>query len=364
MNSKIKETVDKALEGNGLEREETVSLFEVAPFTEESAYIQLAARKLNSRINQNRAEIHFHIGIDLGRCPHNCQWCSFAAVNKVFPRASKMPIEEIIRRAKKAEEDGVNAIYLVTTGSYRTKRLIETIRELRPHLKKETILVANADDFSLEEAYALKDAGLNGVYHAIRFREGIESSIPVEKRIATMKAVHEAGLTLGTCVEPVGVEHTTAELVAMTTIAKEIGAVFTGTMRRIPIPDTEIGERGMLPEFRMAQINAVIRLATPQVITGVCWHEPSILGPLVGANLMWAETGSSPRDTNEDCEETRGYNVNEVRQMYWEAGWDVLEGPSRIWSSKASSQRALDESDSLYAVKIMEELYQKEKVHF
>ena len=48
-----------------------------------------------------------------------------------------MPIEEIIRRAKKTEEDGANAIYLVTTGSYRTKRLIETIRELRPHLKKK-----------------------------------------------------------------------------------------------------------------------------------------------------------------------------------------------------------------------------------
>lgn len=364
MNSKIKEIADKALEGKGLEKEETAILFEIPPFTEEAAYIQLAARKLNSKINNNTAEIHVHIGINLGPCANNCKWCSFAAVNKVFPHAYIMPIEEIVRRAKKAEEEGANAIYLVTTGSYRTKRLIENIKELRSHLKKETVLVANADDFSLEEAYAMKEAGLNGVYHAVRFRESIESLIPVEKRIATMQAAHRAGLTLGTCVEPVGVEHATQELVAMTIIAREVGAAFTGTMRRIPIPDTEIGQRGMMPEFRMAQINAVIRLATPEVITGVCWHEPSILGPLVGANLMWAETGSSPRDTNEDCEETRGYSVNEVRQMYWEAGWDVLEGPSIIWNPKATSQRALDENDPLYAPKVIEELYRKHKVHF
>jgi len=49
---------------------------------------------------------------------------------------------------------------------------------------------------------------------------------------------------------------------------------------------------------------------------------------------MWTETGSSPRDIHEDCESTRGYSVAKIRRMYWEAGWEVLKGPSRIWNSR------------------------------
>ncbi len=334
INATITSIVDKAAAGELLAENDMASLFEISPLTPESAYIQVAARQISARINNNQAEIHCHVGINLGLCGHNCKWCSFAAVNKVFPKASTLPVEEIVKRCKKFEEDGANAIYLVSTGTYPFKRLLETIQEVRSNLAPATVLIANADDFSLEEAQAFKDAGLNGVYHAVRFREGIESSIPVEKRYATMRAAHSVGLALGTCVEPVGPEHSTGELVKATLIARECGAVFSGTMRRIPIPGTEIGQRGMLNEARMAHIHAVIRLSTQHDMLGMCWHEPSIVGPMIGANLMWAETGSSPRDINEDCEATRGHSVADLRTMYWEAGWEVLNGPSRIWNSK------------------------------
>jgi biotin synthase len=333
INTLVESIVDKALAGELLNKDEIASLFRIAPLTAESSYIQSAARQISSRINNNLSEIHCHVGVNLGPCAHNCKWCSFASVNKVFPKASTLSIEDIITRCTKFEKDGVNAIYLVTTGMYPCKRLVETVQEVRRKLDPATILIANADDFSLEEAHALKDAGLNGVYHAVRFREGIESSIPVEKRFATMRNAHEVGLTLGTCVEPVGPEHSVEELVDATVIARECDAVFSGTMRRIPIPDTEIGKRGMLTEAQMAHIHAVIRLSTQHKMLGMCWHEPSIVGPLIGANLMWAETGSSPRDIHEDCEATRGHSVADLRKMYWEAGWQVLDGPSRIWNS-------------------------------
>ncbi len=334
LDTRVERIVNRALAGELLNRNEMAVLFEIAPFTPESSYIETAARQLSSRLTDNTAEVHCHVGINLGNCAHNCKWCSFAAVNKIFQKAVILPMEEVIHKCKKMEEDGANAIYLVTTGMYPCKRLVETVREVRKHLAPDTVLIANADDFNLEEAYQLKNAGLNGVYHAIRFREGIESSIPVEKRFATMRAAHEAGLALGTCVEPVGPEHSTEELVNATIIARECGAVFSGTMRRIPIPNTEIGARGMLNEARLAHINAVVRLSTQHEMIGTCWHEPSTAGPMVGANLMWAETGSSPRDTHEDCENTRGKSVADLKKMYWEAGWEVLQGPSRIWTNK------------------------------
>ncbi|GEA15212.1 radical SAM protein [Moorella sp. E308F] len=327
--------VDKAKSGEFLDREEMAALFDIAPFTAESAYIQHAAREISSKVSSNTAEVHAHVGINVGPCVRNCKWCSFAAVNKVFAQAGVMPIEEIVRRCRKMEQNGANAIYLVATGTFPFGRLLEIIQEVRRNLSPDTVLIGNIDDFTLKEAYALRDAGLNGVYHAVRLREGIESSIPVEKRLATMRAAREAGLALGTCVEPVGPEHTTGELVEATIIARECGAVYSGCMRRIAVPDTEVGKRGMINEARQAHILAAIRLSTQHEMIGMCWHEPSVVGPLAGVNIMWAETGSSPRDTHEDCERTRGRTVAEVRRIYWEAGWKVLDGPSLIWKSGA-----------------------------
>lgn len=334
INPKVEEIVGKAVSGKILNREEMTFLLEINHHSEESLYMQAASKSLSMRLSNNLAEVHSHVGVNLGPCGHNCKWCSFAAVNKVFPKAASLTNEETIEKCLKFENDGANAIYLVTTGTYSIKRLINTVAEVRKNLKADTILIANADDFNLDQAKQLKDAGLNGAYHAIRFREGIESSIPVPKRFATFEAIHKAGLTLGTCVEPIGPEHSNQEIVDATILAREIGANFSGLMKRIAIPNTEIGDRGMVEEPRLPHILAVIRLATQHDMIGMCWHEPSLAGPLAGANLMWAEAGSSPRDTHADCEHTRGKSVAEIRKLYEAAGWEVLKGPSRIWTSK------------------------------
>ena len=42
--------------------------------------------------------------------------------------------------------------------------------------------------------------------------EGVDTKIPVEKRVKTFDHLREAGLSLQTCVEPIGPEHTVDEL--------------------------------------------------------------------------------------------------------------------------------------------------------
>ncbi|MCQ4882310.1 radical SAM protein, partial [Alistipes onderdonkii] len=67
-------------------------------------------------------------------------------------------------------------------------------------------LLVNTDDMQLDQCRQLKAAGANGAYHAVRMREGEDTEIPVEKRFETFANLREAGLTLSTCVEPVGPE--------------------------------------------------------------------------------------------------------------------------------------------------------------
>lgn len=84
----------------------------------------------------------------------------------------------------------------------------------------------------------------------------------------------------------------------------------------------------------MAHILAVVRLALGYDIPGNCTHEPNVIGCAAGANLLWAEVGSNPRDTHQETQQARGMNVLQCRNVLKEAHWDVLDGPSVFYSGK------------------------------
>jgi biotin synthase len=154
----------------------------------------------------------------------------------------------------------------------------------------------------------------------------------VEKRIETFRNAKEAGLSLGTCVEPVGTEHSIEELVEKTVITREAQPVYSGSARRIPIAGTEMATFGIVSEARMAHILAVVRLALSCDVAGNCTHEPNVIGAAAGANLLWAEAGSNPRDTEKNTESRRGMTVRDCIRILEEAEWKVLQGPSRFYA--------------------------------
>jgi len=109
--------------------------------------------------------------------------------------------------ARQAEAEGANAVYLMITADYPLSRYLEVATEIRRSLRPETPLVANVGDFTLPQAQRLKQVGFVGIYHAVRLGEGRDTSIPVERRLQTMLHAREAGLLVGTCLEPIGPEH-------------------------------------------------------------------------------------------------------------------------------------------------------------
>jgi len=329
----VKNVIDRALSGDILKEEEIALLFEVPLFTYDSALIQSAARHMCEEASNRLAEVHAQVGLDIARCPRNCRFCSFAACNEVFAESVELPVEEIVDRTRDFENDGANAIYLMATSRYHFEKFIEVAQEVRKSLKPDTILVANIDDFSEKQAMQLKDTGFSGVYHAVRLGEGRDTTIPVAKRLQTFKNAKEAGLLLGTCVEPIGPEHSIHELVEKTIITREANPIFSGAMRRIPIPNTELARYGTVTEARMAHILSVVRLALGCTVPGNCTHEPNVIGVAAGANVIWAETGSNPRDVEKETEGKRGMSVQQCRQIFKEAEWDVLKGPSRFFST-------------------------------
>lgn len=325
----VSDIIARALDDHELSSEQLAALFETPLFTKESALILAAGRHKAEQATAGKAEVHAQVGVNIARCPRNCKFCSFAACNELFEQESELSPEDIVAAALRAEAAGANAVYLMITANYPFGKFVEIGAEVRRALRPETPLVGNLGDFSLKQAHRLKDAGFAGVYHAVRMGEGRDTDIPVQRRLETFANVHEAGLFLGNCVEPVGPEHTTGELIEKTLIARAANPIFCGSARRILLPGTELATLGTVSKARMAQLIAVVRLAMPRSVFGNCTHEPDVYGAAAGASLLWAEAGSNPRDTKTETEGQHGMTTPDCRECLWEAGWNVLDGPSQ-----------------------------------
>jgi biotin synthase len=332
----VRDILKKSSAERPLEHEEIAALFRVPLFSDESAMILAASRRKSEAASKGLAEVHAQVGLNIAPCPKNCAFCAFAAGNGVFKVRTDISVDEAVEKAKQFERDGANAIFVMTTADYPFEKFIEVSQEIRRSLDPATVLVANIGDFAGKQAKRLRETGFSGIYHAVRLGEGRDTTISVEKRLATFKHAREAGLVLGTCVEPVGPEHTVEELVEKTIFTREAGPVYSGAARRISIPGTWMAEHGMVSEARMAHILAVVRLALGSNIPGNCTHEPNVIGAAAGANLFWAETGSNPRDTAAETQGKRGMTVRDCVRVLEEAEWKVLKGPSRFYGTSDS----------------------------
>lgn len=327
----ITDLITKASNDERLTHAEIVSLLALAPSSVDSYRLLAASRELSAKVCDSQAEVHAQFAVNLAPCPKNCMFCSFAVKNGIFKGSSKISPEDAVAAALTFEQNGANAIYLMATASFDLAEFCDYGREVRSKLKPESRLIANVGDQNHVGAQQLKDAGFDGVYHALRLREGSDSEIAPDLRLQSIRAFKEVGLTVGTCVEPVGPEHTNEELADLILFTAAHQPAFSGAARRITIPGTVLAERGMISELRMAQIVAVTRLAVPHSVKGNCTHEPCGIGALAGANLFWAETGANPRDIKEKTEEGRGHTVDACRTIFKEADWQTLDGPSAFF---------------------------------
>lgn len=328
----IDELLSRSRDGGSFNRAELAAMLSFPAESAESFRIMAEAGRISRELSGGQGEVHAQFALNLAPCPCYCAFCSFAAKNGIFHEETRLSPETAIAHARQFEQDGANAIYVMTTAQYPFELFLEMSREIRRTLKNETVLIANVGDQSVDRARQIGAAGYQGVYHALRLREGIDTSLPSEGRKTSIRNFQEAGLVVGTCVEPVGPEHSNEELADAILYCGSFNPAFSGAARRIAIPGTEMATRGMISELRMAQIVAVTRLGTPRSVLGNCTHEPCTPGAMAGANLFWAEVGANPRDVKEKTEEGRGESVASCRKLYTESGWQTREGASRYFT--------------------------------
>lgn len=332
VNTKIESIVSKVYDGDYPTAEEIRLLLNVKSHSIDAGFIISSADNLNRLASNDKAEVHAQIGINCAPCSRNCSFCAFALKNNVFKESIEISIEDAVLMAHNAEKEGANALFIMATGDYLFKKFIEISNEIRSQIKPDTVMIANIGDFNYNEGKELKDAGYTGIYHAVRMGEGKVTNIAPETRLKTVQAARESDLLIGTCVEPIGPEHEVDEIVEKIIIGREMRPCYSGAMRRINIPGSEMEKYGMLIEYRMAFIVAVVRLSMGRNLMANCTHEPNLLGAATGANLFWAEVGTNPRDTEKETSEGRGLDVFSCKKMFLETDYDLVQGASIFYS--------------------------------
>jgi biotin synthase len=318
--------VFRAQEGTAPTKADCLFLLDLPEDSIEAGFLKIAADAISREKFGNQGIILGQIGVETSPCPGGCKFCSFGEDNTNFPKY-QMPDDEILRRAAEFTGRGdLFALFLMTMHEFNFEHLLRVVTMLKKVVQEQVQIVVNIGDFDRVKADELRDAGVRGAYHVLRLREGIDTKLNPEARGATMQIIRDAGLDFYYCCEPIGPEHTTKELVDQIFVGIEIGCFQHAAMRRVYVPSSPLAHFGQITERRLAQVVAVVSLATVEVkeTQSIAVHEPNLLGLVAGANTVYAETGANPRDTAIDTTGHRGLDMSACRKMLYEAGFASL----------------------------------------
>lgn len=323
---KLDRILKRALQGHAPSEEECLYLLKLPSESLEASMLMATADAVSRRRFGNNAILLGQIGLDTAACPGNCRFCVFGKDHTSMP-SSKLSFDEIRRRTHAFADVGdLFALFLMTMHEFDLDRLCEIIGMVRRDLPSHTQIVMNVGDCEAEQARQLKAAGVNGAYHVCRLREGTDTDLDPQTRKKTFRVIKDAGLDFYYCCEPIGPEHSAEELVEQMFLGIEYGCFQHAAMRRVYVPGVPLSRNGQITERRLAQIVAVVALATlgcPET-RNIAVHEPNLLGLAAGANAVYAESGANPRDTDLDTATHRGLDMAACRKMLYEAGFAKL----------------------------------------
>ncbi len=316
----ISDILHKFTAGETLAREDLLSLLGIHVGSEAYYRLLAAANAYSRQTFLGKGIVFGQIGLDNQPCRVNCKFCSLAAAVRGSEPCMIRSLEETRERAQALIDAGIQDLFLMTTAEFDPEMFLDYCGAVRRQMPQGMRLVANVGDFDLEYAKKLKAAGVTGAYHICRLGEGEDTRATPEQRTKTLDAIRDGGLELYYCVEPIGPEHTDEQLVTEMLRTREYPVGVMAVMKRTAVPGTPLADRGEISAARLAQICAVATLAMrPKRAMGV--HEPDELCLMAGANQIYAESGTNPRDTAEDTSKSRGYSVEEALSLLRKAEW-------------------------------------------
>jgi biotin synthase len=312
-----------ALDGIAPSKEDCVHLLGLAEDSLEAGLVRLTADQVSRHRFGNHAVLLGQIGVETAACPGGCKFCVFGEGHSLFEKGALSPAEVLERADAFTRTNKLYALFLMTMHDFDQQAFLGTVARVRASIPPATQIVINTGDFEPGYARELRQAGVDGAYHVRRLREGTDTALDPEARLATIRTIRDAGMDWYYCCEPVGPEHTPEEIVDQLWLGIEYGCFQHAAMRRVHQPGIPLSAHGQISELRLAQVVAVVTLASiaSAELKNIAVHEPNLLGLTAGANVVYAESGANPRDVEVDTSGHRGLDLAAAERMLYEAGF-------------------------------------------
>ena len=292
IDERIEGLLGETAAGRAITRREAEALLALPADSLEAALLCAAANVVTRRRFDNRGLLLGQIGVDMAPCDGDCAFCFFAQSHTPVQPAL-LPADEIVRRCERFATGGACGVFLMTMHRFGFDWFRDLCDTLRRRIPASLEILANVGDISLGQMRELRDAGVAGAYHVCRLREGVDSCMTPASRLATIDRIIEAGLDWYTLCEPVGSEHTPAELAEQIWLGVGRPCRQHGAMQRFPVPGSPLYAKGQISVRRLNQVAAVVALATqakPE-IKSIAVNVTNLGGLFSGANAFFPEAG-------------------------------------------------------------------------
>jgi biotin synthase len=258
---------ERVLDGHGLTEHEGLAV--LASSDDELLDVLAAAFRVRRHYFGNRVQLYVLVNAKSGLCPEDCGYCSQSKVSTApIDRYRLRSAEELLAAAAAAAGRGAKTYCIVISGRGPSQSELDAITRVVPQIKQTYPLniCACLGLLTPEQARRLKDCGVDRVNHNLntseRFYASICSTHTYADRLATLRAVREAGL--GICSGGiVGMGEEPIDVVRLALELREVGACSIPVNFLNPIPGTPLEGTWRLNPRYCLKVLSMFRFANP-----------------------------------------------------------------------------------------------------
>ena len=231
-----------------------------------------SANQITRKFQGNEVDVEQLSNIKKNYCSEDCSFCSQSAFfNTNVDDYQLLPKEEVVKQAKKAQEEGAQSYCLVAAWREPSKSDFEKVCEIIREVNKKVgiSLECSLGFLTLNQAIKLKELGVKRYNHNLETAKSKFSEIctthTYEDRLNTLKLARQAGLELCTG-GIIGMGETREQRLELILELGRINPEEVTMNLLVPIPGTPLELQTPLPISEILRTFAVIRFVLPKAI--------------------------------------------------------------------------------------------------
>jgi biotin synthase len=258
---------ERVLDGEVLSADEALAVLECPD--DELLDLLSAVYRVRRRWFGNEVQLYFLMNAKSGLCPEDCGYCSQSKVSEAeIPRYNLLSREKLLDGARVAAERKARTYCIVISARGPNEREMNAVTSIVPEIKQRYNLkiCACLGLLTPQQAQQLKDCGVDRVNHNLNTSESFYGEIcsthTFADRIATLRAVHDAGMEM--CSGGIiGMGEGPRDVVEMALTLRDLGVQSIPVNFLNPIDGTPLAGRWELNPRYCLKVLAMFRLVNP-----------------------------------------------------------------------------------------------------